>query len=88
MRSASSPVFARFERRIWAFPHDYRFGPAIRPALYWKYMKTKLNRAADAQRKPRTVSPQNAAERAQRTAWAWPGLTQAELREHIIDQIG
>ncbi|WP_164467457.1 hypothetical protein [Caulobacter flavus] len=51
-------------------------------------MKTNFTRAAAVQRKPRTPSQPRVAAPSPRTEWAWPGLTRAQLREHIIEQIG
>ena len=45
----------RLERRVRAFSHDYRLGPGdFARAAIWNYMKTNLNRATAAGRKPRT----------------------------------
>jgi hypothetical protein len=58
-------------------------------------MKTNVTRAAALHRAPRisspTQSPTRTALSAARPAasdWAWPGLTRAELREMVIEQIG
>ena len=54
-------------------------------------MKIVSIREAAAQRAPRTPTPQRAAVSPVRPAqseWAWPGMTRAELRADIIDQIG
>lgn len=58
-------------------------------------MKTNVTRAAALQRAPRisshTQSPSRTAQPAPRhvaSDWAWPGLTRAELREMVIEQIG
>lgn len=58
-------------------------------------MKTNVTRAAALQRAPRIASnaqsPFHTAKPAPRPAtsdWAWPGLTRAELREMVIEQIG
>jgi hypothetical protein len=57
-------------------------------------MKTNVTRAAALHRAPRISSPtQSASRTASPTArpaadWAWPGLTRAELREMVIEQIG
>jgi len=60
-------------------------------------MKTNVTRAAALQRAPRIASTSHvqslsrAAQPASRPAtsdWAWPGLTRAELREMVIEQIG
>ncbi|WP_199229251.1 hypothetical protein [Caulobacter endophyticus] len=51
-------------------------------------MKTNTLRAAALQGKPRTQPQSRAVTAPARTEWAWPGLTRAELREHIIEQIG
>lgn len=53
-------------------------------------MKTTFDRSPATVREPR-VQPTSRAPvsaRAPRTEWAWPGLTRAELRAHVIDQIG
>lgn len=36
----------------------------------------------------RTRSPARATPRAAPSEWAWPGITRAELREMVIEQIG
>jgi len=51
-------------------------------------MKTNVTREAAVRQKPRTQPQLRAMTPATRTEWAWPGLTRAELREHIIEQIG
>ncbi|GEM_PF-1822293 len=53
-------------------------------------MKTNTTRAPIAVQKPRTpnLSPAVTSPLSPATLWAWPGLTRAELRELIIDQIG
>jgi hypothetical protein len=58
-------------------------------------MKTNVTRAAALHRAPRisspTQSPSRTAQPTSRPAatdWAWPGLTRAELREMVIEQIG
>jgi hypothetical protein len=54
-------------------------------------MKTTITREAAVRRKPRTASPSRAPiTPAPRTPsdWVWPGLTRAQLRDIVIDQIG
>lgn len=52
-------------------------------------MKTTTTRAAAPRREPRTLAPTRAnAPKPVQTEWAWPGLTRAQLREHVIDMIG
>lgn len=56
-------------------------------------MKTIVTREAAAKRAPRTTSSFHTATPPARPLqsqadWAWPGLTRAELREHVIEQIG
>lgn len=55
-------------------------------------MKTTATREAAARRQARTPAPQRAAHKpAHKTAqadWAWPGVTRAQLRDHIIEMIG
>ena len=54
-------------------------------------MKTTVTREAAHRRQPRMQSSTRPATppapRAQ-SDWAWPGFTRAELRDHIIEQIG
>lgn len=54
-------------------------------------MKTVSYREAAVRREPRTQTPRRAAPspvRPAQTEWAWPGMTRADLRAEIIDQIG
>ena len=54
-------------------------------------MKIVTHREAAVRREPRTQAPQRAAlslVRPAQTEWAWPGMTRADLRAEIIDQIG
>ncbi len=54
-------------------------------------MKIVSIREAAAQRAPRAQTSQRVAPRPVRPAqseWAWPGMTRADLRAEIIDQIG
>ncbi|PIB96045.1 hypothetical protein [Caulobacter sp. X] len=54
-------------------------------------MKIVSIREAAAQRAPRTQTSQRVAPQPVRPAqseWAWPGMTRADLRAEIIDQIG
>lgn len=54
-------------------------------------MKIVSIREAAVRREPRTqTSPRIAAApvRPAKTEWAWPGMTRADLRAEIIDQIG
>jgi hypothetical protein len=57
-------------------------------------MKTNVTRAAAVQRAPRISSKAQSlhtarpAPRPAPSDWAWPGLTRAELREMVIEQIG
>jgi hypothetical protein len=58
-------------------------------------MKTNVTRAAALHRAPRISSPTQSLSRTAQPAarpvtsdWAWPGLTRAELREMVIEQIG
>ncbi|MEH0198118.1 hypothetical protein V7S57_19325 [Caulobacter sp. CCNWLY153] len=78
----------RFERRLRAFHPLLNFWFGDAPSPVWNYMNTNTARAAAAQRKPRTQPHSRAVTPPARTEWAWPGLTRAELREHIIEQIG
>lgn len=67
------------------------YGLATRPALVWNFMKTTATREAAVQREPRKSSPVHAKTSSTRPAasdWVWPGLTRAELRAIVIDQIG
>lgn len=54
-------------------------------------MKTTVIRETAAQRAPRktatlhTITPPT---RAAQSDWVWPGLTRAQLRDIVIDQIG
>jgi len=48
-------------------------------------------REAAVRREPRMQTPRRAAAattRPARSEWAWPGMTRAELRDEVIDQIG
>ncbi|WP_297511748.1 hypothetical protein [uncultured Caulobacter sp.] len=54
-------------------------------------MKTVTHREAAVRPEPRTQTPRRVALSAVRPAqtdWAWPGMTRAELRAEVIDQIG
>lgn len=54
-------------------------------------MKIVSIREAAVRREPRTQTQQRVALSSARPAqseWAWPGMTRAELRADIIDQIG
>jgi uncharacterized protein YcbK (DUF882 family) len=54
-------------------------------------MKTTATREAAARRQPRTPAQRAAHKPAHKTAqadWAWPGVTRAQLRDHIIEMIG
>lgn len=73
------------------FPSFYCFGPANSPAPVWNFMKTVTHREAAVRPEPRTQTPRRVALSAVRPAqtdWAWPGMTRAELRAEVIDQIG
>ncbi len=74
------------------FPTHLAFwGPQSRRLLFWNFMKIVSIREAAARREPRTPTPQRAAVSPARPAqseWAWPGMTRADLRAEIIDQIG
>ena len=54
-------------------------------------MNTVTHREAAVRRQPRTQTPPRIAAAPVRPAqseWAWPGMTRADLRAEIIDQIG
>ncbi len=54
-------------------------------------MKTVSIREAAARRMARTPTPPRPTAspvRPAQTEWAWPGMTRAELRAEIIEQIG
>ncbi|USQ95005.1 hypothetical protein [Caulobacter sp. RL271] len=54
-------------------------------------MKTTVTREAAIRSEPRKSSPSHAKPSSTRPAasdWVWPGLTRAELRAIVIDQIG
>ncbi len=52
-------------------------------------MKTTATRETAARREPRFSAPTRAiAPKPVQTEWAWPGLTRAQLRDHVIDMIG
>jgi hypothetical protein len=54
-------------------------------------MKTTVTREAAIRREPRNATPSHAKTSSTRPAasdWVWPGLTRAELRAIVIDQIG
>jgi len=54
-------------------------------------MKTTVTREAAVRREPRKSSPDQTKISSTRPAasdWVWPGLTRAELRAIVIDQIG
>lgn len=54
-------------------------------------MKNIVTREAAVRRQPRANSQGHAKATTTppaATEWAWPGFTRAELRAHIIDQIG
>lgn len=59
-------------------------------------MKSVSSRVAAVRQEPRTQRPLRAQQPlravspapAALTEWAWPGLTRAELRELVIEQIG
>lgn len=54
-------------------------------------MNIVTHREAAVRRQPRTQTPQRVAPqpvRPAQTEWAWPGMTRAELRAEVIDQIG
>jgi hypothetical protein len=66
-------------------------GPATRPVAVWNFMKTTITREAAIRRTPRKSSPTQAKTPSTRPAasdWVWPGLTRADLRAIVIDQIG
>jgi hypothetical protein len=53
-------------------------------------MKTNVTRKAAVKSAPHMPSTFRTATPTRPTSsdWAWPGLTRAELRDHVIDQIG
>ena len=54
-------------------------------------MKLISHREAAVRREPRTQTNLRAVHSAARPSqpeWAWPGMTRAELRAEVIDQIG
>jgi hypothetical protein len=54
-------------------------------------MKTTVTREAVAKRTPRkttSIRTNTAPTRAAQSDWVWPGLTRAQLRDIVIDQIG
>lgn len=54
-------------------------------------MKTNVTREAAHRRAPRNASPTQTTTSSTRPAasdWVWPGLTRADLRAIVIDQIG
>lgn len=53
-------------------------------------MKTTVTRAAAAKRAPRMISTttKTSSARSAQPDWVWPGLTRAQLRDIVIDQIG
>lgn len=61
------------------------------PAPVWNFMNIVTYREAAVRREPRMQTPQRSAvatTRPARSEWAWPGMTRAELRAEVIDQIG
>lgn len=52
-------------------------------------MKTTVTREAATRRDPRFTAPTRAkTSKPAQTEWAWPGLTRAQLRDHVIEMIG
>lgn len=54
-------------------------------------MKTTVTRETHAKRAPRMISSSTTKTSPARSAqsdWVWPGLTRAQLRDIVIDQIG
>ncbi|WP_454715232.1 hypothetical protein [Caulobacter segnis] len=53
-------------------------------------MKTTVTREAAkrAPRKTTSIRTNTAPTRAAQSDWVWPGLTRAQLRDIVIDQIG
>lgn len=52
-------------------------------------MKTTVTRDAAAKRAPRMISTTKTSPvRPTQSDWVWPGLTRAQLRDIVIDQIG
>jgi hypothetical protein len=52
-------------------------------------MKTTVTREAAAKRAPRMMSTtKTSPTRSAQPDWVWPGLTRAQLRDIVIEQIG
>lgn len=86
----SSPSRA-FKAAPRDYPNLYDLAQASRLGRYWNFMKLENNREAADRRLPRTPlapRPQGPSQAPALTDWVWPGVTRAQLREHIIEQIG